>query len=486
MATRLAARRPLLRQLHALRTTPRPQAQLRTYASRYEKKLQDLPSSKAEADAILGIKREPRRGPPTVDDVSVHRAEAVRRAYYARRRNMLVFLCVLAMAAPVLAIKIWPMPEDVRKKVEEEAESRSLFNSWFGSGKKGGDKDGGNGGSIQCDAPRGSNDLFQGKKVVHAAGDKIIAAPEGAEHPVPSDADTIELVSTGTSYVPYFPKTITLPASSTSVPADPALPAPTAASKAEEYTLLGLGIRRVSFLKVQVYVVGLYVKTSSLHKLQNSLINTVNPSASALIPGEKDALRTALLDPERSTEIWSAILDSGIEMAIRISPTRGTDFNHLRDGLMRGIQGRTSEAEKKAAELRRKMATETKTIALPKPVKDEEYTDDAFGLAMKDFKAIFGGRGAAPKSSVLLMTRDGSGKMDILYQPVLKEKEASKKKEPEPQVLGSVNDPRVSKLLWLLYLGGATVSSPDARQNVVDGCVALVERPVGTVETMVV
>jgi len=302
---------------------------------------------------------------------------------------------------------------------------------------------------------------------------------------MPSDADAIELVSTGTSYVPYFPKNITLPASSTSVPADPALPAPTATSKAEEYTLLGLGIRRVSFLKVQVYVVGLYVRTSSLHKLQNTLINTVNPSASALIPGEKDALRTALVDPERSNEIWTAILDSGIEMAIRISPTRGTDFNHLRDGLMRGIQGRTSEAEKKAAEQRRKMATETKTIALPKPVKDEEYTDDAFGLAMKDFKAIFGGRGSAPKGSVLLMTRDRAGKMDILYQPLLKEKEASKKKEAEPQMLGSVSDPRVSKLLWLLYLGGATVSSPDARQNVVDGCIGLVERPVGTVETMV-
>jgi hypothetical protein len=43
----------------------------------------------------------------------------------------------------------------------------------------------------------------------------------------------------------------------------------------------------------------------------------------------------------------------------------------------------------------------------------------------------------------------------------------------------------VSRLLWLLYLGGQNVSSEDARKNIVEGCIHMVERPVGTVEAMV-
>jgi hypothetical protein len=40
--------------------------------------------------------------------------------------------------------------------------------------------------------------------------------------------------------------------------------------------------------------------------------------------------------------------------------------------------------------------------------------------------------------------------------------------------------------VWLLYLGGQNVSSEPARQNIVDGCIHITERPVGTVEGMVV
>lgn len=254
-----------------------------------------------------------------------------------------------------------------------------------------------------------------------------------------------------------------------------------------EYTLLGLGIRKVSFLRVQVYVVGLYVKNSSLSTLQNHLINTVNPTASALIPGEKDDLRNALLDADKSNEVWNSILamqgNDGVEMALRIVPTRGTDFNHLRDGLMRGIQSRTDEVGRKQAALLQKQAAESKTVALPRPVEENEFSDESFGLAMKEFKAIFGGRGSAGKGSVLLLTRDRQGALGVLYQPVKKTNKGEKVGELTD--LGAVSDSRVSRLLWLLYLGGQTVSSEEARKNIVDGCIHMVERPVGTVETMV-
>lgn len=265
-------------------------------------------------------------------------------------------------------------------------------------------------------------------------------------------------------------------------------PAPRPPSTESEYQLLGLGIRKVSFLRVQVYVVGLYVKTSDLSALQNHLINTVNPTASALIPGEKDALRTALLDPHRSTQIWESLLSpdgpAAVDMAFRVVPCRGTDFKHLQDGWMRGIASQTDEVRRKQAELLRQQAAESRSLALPKPVDDGEFADESFGKAMKDFKALFTGRGKAPKGSVILLTRDKQGRLGALYQTVVQK---DKKDQMAPLVvLGQVEDPRVSRLVWLMYLAGQNVSSEDARRSVVEGCIGITERPVGTVEGRVV
>lgn len=56
----------------------------------------------------------------------------------------------------------------------------------------------------------------------------------------------------------------------------------------------------------------------------------------------------------------------------------------------------------------------------------------------------------------------------------------------EMEKLGSVKDERISRLIWLGYLGGDKVSSEAARKGVVDGCVAFAGRPVGSVETRVI
>ncbi|TKA80959.1 hypothetical protein B0A55_02395 [Friedmanniomyces simplex] len=319
-------------------------------------------------------------------------------------------------------------------------------------------------GGQQLDASDEANARFQGKEVhVIGAGDgkRIIASGAGEQ---------VELVETGTSSVPHFPRTMYLPSSSASTaatvvpgvvgvaqPNDDANPGNTA--NEEEYTLVGLGIRTVMW--IQVYVVGMYVRTQDITTLQAKLVRHVNPTASALIPSEKEDLKKKLLDPEESRAIWAELLKvPGIKTAFRISPTRSTNFSHLRDGFVSGINNRTGEARA----LTQGGAT--------------EYDSEEFGRSVQDLKAIFKGSNA-PKGSVLVLSRDERGALDVLYQP--KPDQGGK----EMERLGSLLDERVSRLLWFGYLAGAKVSSQGAREGVVNGCMEFVERPVGSVETMV-
>lgn len=459
---RVAARRPVFRCLN------KPSVPLRNPQIRHK-------TNNARSD-IESVLRQPRKlkGPQIEQDsVSLHRADAVRRAQAIRKRNWLALGAALSMIAPIFLVKLWDVPLDNDKKEDESKNDEDKEQS---TGQKIAELI--TGPPTKADAPRKASEEFQGKKVIIAAGDKVIAAPASSENPQASDADAIDLVETGSSYVPYFPRTIRLPTDTTG---------PENISSDAEYTLLGLGIRKVSFLKIQVYVVGLYVRTADLSALQNHLINTVNPTASALIPGEKEDLRQSLLDGEKSNKIWESILSKdgpgAVDMAIRIVPCRGTDFKHLQDALMRGIASRTDEVRRKQADLLRQQAVESKTIALPKPVEDNEFSDESFGLSMKQFKGIFQGKGKAPKGSVIIMARGKNGKLDVLYQPMVKKE--SGVKMGQTTNLGNVSDDRISRLVYLLYLGGPYVSSEEARQNIVNGCVSITERPVGTVEGMV-
>lgn len=100
----------------------------------------------------------------------------------------------------------------------------------------------GNKGKIQLDASTESNEQFQGRDVhvIGAGEDKRIIA-EGKEE--------TELVQTGSGSVPYFPRRIYLPISADSTES----PAIAANIKTEdEYTLVGLGIRTVTFLGIEV------------------------------------------------------------------------------------------------------------------------------------------------------------------------------------------------------------------------------------------
>jgi len=88
------------------------------------------------------------------------------------------------------------------------------------------------------------------------------------------DKDGREVVQTGNSTVPLFPRVIELPdfASSSTQPSHekdtiPSVTSPTliihpSAAGDTEYTLVGLGTRSVSFLGINVYVLGYYIATS--------------------------------------------------------------------------------------------------------------------------------------------------------------------------------------------------------------------------------
>lgn len=299
--------------------------------------------------------------------------------------------------------------------------------------------------------------------------------------------DGVDQVDTGTSTVPYFPSTIRLPRSgSLNLNAGDEVPRDT---EQDEYQLLGLGIRTVSFLRIQVYVVGLYVATPDIAELQTRLVRTaLNPPsetgevasgaganyATSLVPGERQQLKDLLLDQgERSDAAWDDILKKdGLRTAIRIVPTRNTDFLHLRDGWVRGITGRAQRAN---------ASTGGSAPAAANANKKEggEFSDDSFGEALNSFKGLFGGgqRKSVPKGQTLTLLRGARGELEALFQP--------EDKLPA-RWLGCVRDERVSRLVWMNYLAGKNVASEGARKSVVDGVMAIVERPVGTVVQKVV
>ncbi|KHN97289.1 Chalcone isomerase, subgroup [Metarhizium album ARSEF 1941] len=261
-----------------------------------------------------------------------------------------------------------------------------------------------------------------------------------------------EIVPTGYSVVPAFPRTmdLDLPGGST---ADQPVAASLSDSAGVEYTLVGLGMRTVTFIGIQVYLVGFYVATQDIERLQRYLVKKINPLATTLIPSEKEALRRALRDAAEGERTWDSILrEAGCRTAFRIVPVRDTDFHHLRDGFVRAVQARSG--------------------------RDKTYNDEAFGAAMKDFKNFFN-RGQVPKKKELLLSRDARGTLAVLYGEGGHEQQAGR------TLMGTISDERLSRLLWLNYLAGNRVASEGARDNIIEGIMEFVERPVGTVAAQI-
>lgn len=301
--------------------------------------------------------------------------------------------------------------------------------------------------------------------------------------------DGAEQVETGNSSVPLFPTTIRLPKSMSDTPLTPGQDLPIAPESEEEYQLLGFGIRSVSFLSIQVYVVGVYVAKSDIGTLQRRLVRTgvqapaigadqpsivgAAAAATSLVSTERDALKKLLLDPEHGEAAWTSILKEGnIRTAIRIVPTRNTDFMHLRDAWVRHMTNRAQKESARIKELAKSGGDQSMPLR-------SEFDDETFGQSVSEFKTLLGGgsRKNIPKGQVLLLLRDQQGTLDALFQ-----------RDPQEPIqwLGRVADERVSRCVWLNYLAGKQVASEPARQSIVEGTMGIVERPVGTVTQKVI
>lgn len=245
---------------------------------------------------------------------------------------------------------------------------------------------------------------------------------------------------TGTTTVPFFPKAVQFADVDGKVSKQEGV---------QEYQLVGCGVRTVSFLRVEVYVAGIYIATDDIAALQQRLIRKIDPIATTLVPSEKDKLKQHLLDGDKSEEIWNEILkDGGLRTLVRIVPTRNTDFQHMRDAWVRHLKARTQK-------------------------NPNEYGDESFGLSVQQLRQMLTG-GSVPKGREMLLCKGRQGELSIWYD----DGKGSRR-------IGCIEDERVSRAIFLNYLGGKEVASEKARKSVVEGVMEFVERPVGTVATQV-
>ncbi|KAG0091038.1 hypothetical protein BGZ93_009037 [Podila epicladia] len=89
--------------------------------------------------------------------------------------------------------------------------------------------------------------------------------------------------------------------------------------------LLGLGVRKITFLKVQVYVIGLYAKASDLDD---------HTSRFRALPEVQKFQRQ---DNVSCDTAFKAMVQTPIELILRIAPVKNTNGPHLRDGFTRNL-----------------------------------------------------------------------------------------------------------------------------------------------------
>lgn len=164
-----------------------------------------------------------------------------------------------------------------------------------------------------------------------------------------------------------------------------------------ELTLVGMGVRTVSFLKMKVYSAGFYVDDISLRKLSRS------PDASV-------------------DELVDRLLTAPAGIAVRIVPVRNTDFGHLRDGFTRTLLARQKEARR---------------AGLLTPAEDEQVSE-----AITEFKGCFPS-GSVPKGKELLLVRSPDGRIFVEY---------------EGRVLGGTKEPWVGRNMIASYFSKNPIS----------------------------
>ncbi|KAG2731880.1 hypothetical protein G9P44_005467 [Scheffersomyces stipitis] len=198
----------------------------------------------------------------------------------------------------------------------------------------------------------------------------------------------------------------------------------------DDFQLLGHGVRSVTFVSFKVYGIGIYIAKKDVKKAHDLLLGDLSSS-----PDGK--LEDLLNDAEKSVEIVEKLLDSGVRFLVRLSPVRNTDFNHMKDGLIKSI------------------------LANPKSKENRELV----GEGLDQLRTAFSGRkGSVPKDHLLYFEILPGGKLSVSYENPVKKSIAE---------MGVVQEPLVSKILFLSYLSGRKPLSESLRKSSVEGLASL-------------
>ncbi|AAW41076.2 expressed protein [Cryptococcus deneoformans JEC21] len=198
-------------------------------------------------------------------------------------------------------------------------------------------------------------------------------------------------------------------------------------------TLVGLGVRKVSFLKIKVYSAGFYLQdgaTRCLHHIPGWATFTAQHLLTA--PSPSPAGETAA--PQLSGEALMAnLLDQRIACAVRIVPNRNTDFGHLRDAFTRALIGRQKLERAKGA------LSEADEVRITE--------------AIQTLKTFFPAQTVHKGKSVTLL-RPPEGGIVVEF---------------EGTILGKLNDPWIGKQLILTYFADNGAVSDKLKEDVAKG-----------------
>ncbi|AMD20962.1 HEL319Cp [Eremothecium sinecaudum] len=196
---------------------------------------------------------------------------------------------------------------------------------------------------------------------------------------------------------------------------------PESAPVSTDFTMLGYGVRTVTFLSFKVYGIGIYVATKDLElipKVLNSqfmkALTDVDKNLS-----HKENVQVALDDDENSRIVIDNILAAGVRMVAKITPLRNTDFKHMKDGLIKSI------------------------LKHPGCKLDPE----AVKRGIEELRNAISRKGSMPKDNDLYLELLQDGSLQASYYD---------RKNDKSMKIGNVSEPLIGKLLFGQYLSGGS------------------------------
>lgn len=235
-----------------------------------------------------------------------------------------------------------------------------------------------------------------------------------------------------------------------------------------KYSLLGHGMREVSFLKFRVYALGVYIAQDDTEKAR-TVFNS--PFMKTLyedqINNEKDSLNNetvqehhqhvyqALLNPSanHSAALINACFDAGVKFTARICAMRNTDMAHLRDGFIRTIRSSPHYSEIQ---------------------KSNPQLGEQIDKGLDDLRDIFNAaRRTAKKNSLLYVELDDQQRLHFTLETTATATKSGITRNT-PIDVGIVGEPLVGRLLFEAYLGATKPLVPGVQQTAAASLAALV------------